>query len=167
MEGRVVTWDETVTDGAESKRTLEEPDIYGFFRDYVAAFNRSLGESPDLETVRRSFAPCFVAAGPTGVICGQNDESFSEVLEKGYAFYRSIGTRSMTLLRVDLTLIDANHQMARVFYSSEYERPDGDLVTIDFDVTYLLHIENGKLQIFAYVAGDERALLRERGLLAE
>lgn len=71
----------------------------------------------------------------------------------------------MTLLKVDLTPIDANHQMARVFYSSEYERHDGKLVAIDFDVTYMLHVENETPRIFAYVAGDERALLREHGLL--
>ena len=116
-----------------------QADIERFFRDYVAAFNRSLGESPDLDAIRAAFAPCFVAAGPTGVICGQNDEAFLEFLEQGYAFYRSIGTRSMTLLGVETTPIDANHEMARVFYSSEYERRDGGLVTIDFEVTYMLH----------------------------
>jgi hypothetical protein len=144
-----------------------QADIERFFQDYVAAFNRSLGESPDFETIQAAFAPCFVAAGPTGVICGQNDDSFREILEQGYAFYRSIGTRSMTLLSIDLTPIDANHQMARVFYSSEYQRRDGDLVTIDFDVIYMLHIENATTQIFAYVAGDEQALLREHGLVPE
>jgi hypothetical protein len=56
--------------------------------------------------------------------------------------------------------------MARVFYSSEYERSVGDLVTIDFDVTYMLHIEGATPRIFAYVAGDEQAALRENGLLA-
>jgi hypothetical protein len=142
-------------------------DIDRFFREYVAAFNRSLGEAPDLETVRTAFAPCFIGAGPTGVRCGQNDDAFLEGLEQGYAFYRSIGTRSMTLVRVDLTPIDAHHQMARVFYSSEYERPDGAQVTIDFDVTYMLHIENATPQIFAWVAGDEQALFRKHGLIPE
>lgn len=144
-----------------------QESIERFFREYVAAFNRSLGETPDYETILAAFAPCFVGAGPTGVVCGHNDDSFLRILEQGYAFYRSIGTRSMTLLRVDPTPIDANHQMARVFYSSEYERPGGDRVTIDFDVTYMLHIENAVPRIFAYVAGDERALLREHGLIPE
>jgi hypothetical protein len=38
-------------------------------------------------------------------------------------------------------------------------------VTIDFDVTYLLHLESGAPQIFAYVAGDEQGALREHGLV--
>jgi hypothetical protein len=126
-----------------------QADIERFFQDYVTAFNRSLGDTPDLETIRSAFSPCFVAAGPTGVIYGQNDDSFLEFLKQGYAFYRSIGTRSMKLLRVECTPIDANHEMARVFYSSEYESRDGALVTIDFDVTYMLHLEDGAPRIFA------------------
>lgn len=62
-----------------------QADIEDFFRRYVVAFNRSLGESPDFETIRAAFAPCFVAAGPTGIICGQNDDDFLEFLKQGYA----------------------------------------------------------------------------------
>lgn len=141
--------------------------IEQFFRDYVAAFNRSLGETPAYDAIRAAFAPSFIAAGPTGVICGQNDQAFAERLEQGYAHYRSIGTRRMTLREVALTAIDAHHQMARAFYSSEYQRRDGTLVTIDFDVTYFLQITDARPQIFGYVAGDEEALLREHGLLDE
>ena len=141
--------------------------IEQFFRDYVAAFNRSLGGTPDCEAIRAAFAPCFVGAGPTGVLCGQNDEKFAEALEQGYAFYRSIGTRRMILRGVTLTTIDSKHQMARVFYSSEYDRRDGVLVTIDFDVTYLLQMKDATPQIFAYVTGDEQGLLHEHGLIVE
>lgn len=144
-----------------------QENIERFFRDYVTAFNRSLGEAPAYEAIRAAFAPCFIAAGPTGVHCGQNDETFAEHLEQGYAFYRSIGTRRMTLRNVTLTPIDPRHQMARVFYSSEYQRSDGERVTIDFDVTYLLQILDDRPRIFAYIAGDEQALLREHGLVPD
>jgi hypothetical protein len=143
-----------------------EANIEQFFRDYVDAFNRSLEGPLDLATIRAAFAPCFVAAGPTGVRCGQNDGSFTEALEQGYAFYRSIGTRRMIFRGMTITEIDTHHRMARVFYSSEYQRRDGELVTIDFDVTYMLHLNGVTPQIFAYVFGDEHALLRQHGLIA-
>src|SRR5262245_41919825 len=143
-----------------------EANIEQFFRDYVDAFNRSLEGPPDLATIRAAFASCFVAAGPGGVSCGQNDESFTEALERGYAFYRAIGTRRMIFRKVTLTEIDTHHLMARVFYSSEYHRRDGEFVTIDFDVTYLLQLNGAIPQIFAYVAGDEHAVLRQHGLIA-
>lgn len=142
-------------------------DIEQFFRDYVAAFNQALGDTPDIEAIRTAFMPCFIGAGPAGVMCGQNDGDFLMALDQGYAFYRSIGTRSLTLVGLDLTPIDACHQMARVSYSSEYERQDGDWVTIDFDVTYMLHIEDAVPRIFAWVAGDEQAALREHGLVPQ
>jgi hypothetical protein len=143
-----------------------EAKIQQFFRDYVDAFNRSLEGPCDTAAMRAAFAPCFVAAGPTGVICGQNDESFAEVLEQGYAFYRSIGTRRMIFRGVELTAIDTHHQMARVFYASEYHRRDGESVTIDFDVTYMLQLHGASPKIFGYVAGDEQAVLRQHGLLS-
>ena len=69
--------------------------IERFFRGYVDAFNRSLEGAVDLDAIRGAFAPCFVAAGPMGVACGQNDDRFAEAPEGGYAFYREIGTRRM------------------------------------------------------------------------
>ncbi|MDR0786677.1 MAG: nuclear transport factor 2 family protein [Gemmatimonadota bacterium] len=142
-----------------------QADTARFFEDYVAAFNGALHELSDFEAVRAAFASCFVGAGPAGVVCGQNDSSFLEYLRNGYAFYRSIGTRRMILLRVEETLIDATHRMARVFYSSEYARHDGTMVTIDFDVTYMLRFADGTPRIFAFVTGDEQAALREHGLI--
>lgn len=142
-----------------------KPEIQQFFQDYVDAFNRSLAGPVDTAAIRGAYAPCFVATGPTGVISADNDESFAEFLEKGYSFYRSIGTRRMILRGVELTEIDEHHQMARVSFSSEYGRPDGEAVTIDFDLTYMLQIIGEKPEIFAYVAGDEEAVLREHGLV--
>lgn len=153
--------------------------IERFFQNYVEAYNSCLGTIPDYVTIRDSYMPCFAAAGPTGVLCAQNDDEFIAFLERGFEFYRSIGTKRMLLVKVDLTPIDDHHQMARVFFSSQYLRPGGagsdpkhdgggiETVTIDFDVTYMLHIENGSPKIFAYVAGDERAAFREHGLITE
>ena len=140
-------------------------NVEQFFRDYVAAFNRALDGTGDVAVIRNSFAPCFVAAGPTGVMCGQNDESFAQALEKGYAFYRSIGTRKMIFRGVAVIEVDDLHRMARVSYSSEYDRRDGQLVTIDFEVTYMLHLNDKALQIVADVAGDEQAVLRQHCLI--
>lgn len=143
-----------------------QPDLESFFRDYVAAFNAALHGSGDLSAVRAAFAPAFIGAGPTQVECGRNDEAFGAALESGYEFYRSIGTRRMTLRGVEVTAIDPAHRMARVRYSSEYERKsDGETVNIDFEVVYLLQISDGRPLIFGFVSGDEQAVLRQHGLV--
>ena len=49
------------------------------------------------------FLPRFIAAGPDGVSTGRQDAAFRRLLAKGYAFYRSIGTRRMTAKRVETT----------------------------------------------------------------
>jgi hypothetical protein len=141
-----------------------KPNYDAFFAGYIDAFNRSLGDSVDADGIRSHFADCFVGAGPTGSSCGANDDSFVETLHQGYAFYRSIGTRRMSVRRVEVTEIDANHDMVRVFYGADYEK-DGRSFTIDFDVVYLLETVDGATKIFAFIAGDEMALYRQHGLV--
>lgn len=142
-----------------------QADLNRFFQDYVAAYNRSLDGAVDTTTIRASFAACFVAAGPAGTACGQNDETFMAGLDQTYAFYRSIGTQSLELLHLEVMPLDAAHAMARVFYQGRYRKPSREDVTIPFDVTYLLQAQGGHPKIFAFVAGNEMALYRQHGLI--
>ena len=139
--------------------------VAGFFQGYVDAFNRSLGGEVDVAGIRAHFSDCFVGAGPRGVQCGQNDDSFTEALHQGYAFYKDIGTKAMAVRGVTTTPIDETHQMARVAYRATYAKPSGEDVAIDFTVTYLLASRGESYEIFAFIAGDEMALYREHGLL--
>jgi hypothetical protein len=138
-----------------------------FFRGYVEAFNRSLEESVDVAGIRAHFSPCFVAAGPNGVQCGHNDDAFAETLQKGYAFYKSIGTKAMAVRGVTTTPIDEIHHMAKVDFRASYEKADGEKIDIDFAVTYMLAARGESFEIFAFVAGDEMALYRKHGLVAD
>jgi hypothetical protein len=141
------------------------PDFDRFFAAYTDAYNRSLGDRVDHDAIVASFADCFVAAGPGGVNCGKNDDSFRAALDQGFAFYKSIGTRKMSVRRVDVTPIDELHHMAKVHYRADYEKRGGEAVGIDFDVTYLLQTRDGVSRIFAFVAGDEMGAYRRHGLV--
>ena len=142
------------------------PDFDAFFSGYVAAYNRSLGDRVDADGIRAHFSDSFIAAGPDAVMTGDNDESFSETLEKGYAFYKSIGTKKMEFTGVEVTDIDETHYLARVSYRAEYEK-DGEIIAIPFSVSYLLERRGERLKIFGFVAGDEMALYRQYGLAPE
>jgi hypothetical protein len=144
---------------------IMQPDFDRFFRNYVEAYNRSLGERVDHDAIRSKFAGCFIAAGPGGVACGQNDDSFRTALDGGYAFYKSIGTRNLSLRRVDVTPIDQLHHMAKVHYRADYQKKSGEAVSIDFDVTYILQTRDGATRIFAFIAGDEMGVYRQHGLI--
>lgn len=140
------------------------PDYDTFFAGYVDAYNRSLGDTVDTDGIRAYFADSFIGSGPTGSRCGLNDESFADSLRQGYAFYRSIGTRCLSLRRLDVSEIDAAHDQVRVFYRAEYEKA-GQPISIDFDVVYLLQTVTGKTTIFAFISGDETALYKQYGLI--
>jgi hypothetical protein len=141
--------------------------IEAFFAGYVDAFNRSLGEQVDADGIRRYFSSCFVGAGPRGVQCGQNDESFTEALEQGYAFYRQIGTQAMAVRDITSIPVDDAHSLARVAYRASYEKPGGESLDLDFEVSYLLATQGETYEIFAFITGDELALYQEHGLLPD
>ena len=140
------------------------PDFDHFFKVYADAYNRSLGDRVDYDAIVSSFTDCFVAAGPEGVNCGKNDDGFRAALDSGYAFYKSIGTRKMSVRRVDVTPIDDRHHMAKVHYRADYAKR-GRGTSIDFDLTYLLQTRDGVSRIFAFIAGDEMGAYRKHGLV--
>lgn len=140
-------------------------NIPAFFESYANLYNRALAGENVFGEIMSRFSPRFIAAGPDGVSTGREGAAFRRMLAKGYAFYRSIGTRKMTAKRVETTPIDATHKMAKVFYCAEYRKPDGSDLKIDFDVTYFLDVSTTKPKIFGFVAGDEMALYRQHGLI--
>ena len=145
---------------------MDLPNYDDFFREYAQAFERSLGESVDVAAIRGFFAEAFVSAGVGGqVAAGANDEAFAETLKQGYAFYKSIGTRSMSVDRVEAEALYENHDRVRVFYSAGYRKKDGAEISIPFDVLYLLQRRTGGPRIFGFIAGDEMAAFKSHGLV--
>lgn len=144
-----------------------DTDFDLYFRDYGDLFNRALKGQLVLDEIRGKFADCFIAAVPAGVTCGHNDHKFGSVLDQGYDFYRRIGTKRMSVTKVDPTPIDDRHVLVRVGWRADYEKPNGEAVQIDFEVTYLMRDAKPHPQIFAFVGGDETALYEQHGLLPD
>lgn len=140
-----------------------------FFADYEKRMNDALGDPPrfDIQATSAAFANCWVEASPVGIVCGKNDETFLEQIPKGYEFYRSIGTQSMNVTNLEVTMLDDLHAVAKVSWDSRYVKKDGVDVQIEFDIFYFVQIKDGEPKIFAYVTGDERKALREYGLIAD
>ena len=140
------------------------PDFDSYFESYAALYNRALADTSALKDIMARFSECFIAAGPGGVNCGENNEAFRKELEEGYGFHTQIGTKRMSKMRCEVTGIDATHHMVKVFYHADYEKSRKQ-VGLDFDVTYLLDSGKGEPKIFAFIAGDEMAAYRRAGLL--
>ena len=141
--------------------------IQQFFEAYAARTNRALGDDPvvDVDGVTGSFADSFIEASPNGVACGKNDDQFREVIPKGMEMYRSIGTKSMRILSLDIIPLDDYHTQVKVHWEAFYEKKDGNTLTIDFYVIYFLQTLNGPPKIFAYITGDEQKVYQDYGLV--
>jgi hypothetical protein len=137
-----------------------------FFTRYARRMNAALkpGGTVDINGFVASFAPYFVEASPAGVVGGKNGLRFRLMLPRGVAFYRRIGTTSMTITSMRVTPLDERHAMARVRWVAHYLK-DGRRLRIPFTNIYLLHFERGRPRIFAYVTGDERKVLADHGLI--
>ncbi|HZY79361.1 MAG TPA: hypothetical protein VFE50_07560 [Cyclobacteriaceae bacterium] len=148
---------------SKRKKNIEE-----FFSKYESNFNTALnGDGSGVaDAVQPFFANCFVESGPTGVICGQNNDEFVDRISQNFQFYRGIGSKGMNILSKDITLLDDLHATVNVYWRYTYEK-DSSEGTIDFHVIYFLTTVDGDLKIFSYIAGDEMKALREHGLITE
>lgn len=135
------------------------------FERYENFFNRALAGDVDEETGAALYAPEFIAASPAGVMTGKNDAHFMQVMAQGYERYRATGTKGMRIRDIRLSPIDDHHCVAHVGWTATYARKDEPDIAIDFDVHYLVQRLDGEPKVFGWVAGDEQALLRERGIL--
>ena len=138
--------------------------IEQFFEAYEARFADGLAGRAVAEETAKDFADFFVEASPKGIIGGKNDQEFCDRVPKGYDFYRSIGITKMEIRQLDITELNELHYMVEVYWESFYEK-DGEADSIEFSVIYFLQHLNETLKIFAYITGDEQAVLKERGLV--
>jgi hypothetical protein len=138
-----------------------------FFTEYEARTNRALSATPDVDTeaIAQAFADCFIEASPNGINCGKNDEQFRAVIPQGFAFYRSIGTKSMRVDSLRITHLDDYHSMVKVYWDSRYTKKDGIEEAIEFNVIYFLQMIDTEPKIFAYITGDEQKAMQQRGLI--
>ena len=141
-----------------------EAAVRKLFERYESFFNRSLGDAVDMDEVASLYASDFIAASPAGVMTGKNDDQLKQVMERGYARYRAIGTKQMRLRDVRIVPIDEHHCLAHVAWTATYAREDQADTSIDFDVHYLVQKLDGEAKVFGWVSGDEQALLKKHGI---
>lgn len=136
-----------------------------FFDNYANHFNSALKGNCDVEATAKSFAACFVAANPAGVMCGNNDAQFRSSMLQGYLFYQNIGVTSMQIRFAQISPLDDFHDMVKIAWRCSYTRKDQSNGEIEFDNIYFTQTISGATRIFAYITGDEQAVLREHGLV--
>jgi len=149
-------------------QTSTEQTLRGFFDAYAARFNAALKPPYDVDTagMTAAFAPYFVESSPVGVQGGKNGLLFRLLLPRGLAHYKAIGTTSMDIGDLQITPIDGQHYMCRVHWDSRYVRVSDDTAQrIEFDNIYFVRVGDEGPKIFAFITGDEEAVLKQHGLV--
>lgn len=141
-----------------------ETAVRGLFARYESFFNRSLGDSMDMDELGSFYTPEFIGAAPAGVRTAKNDDEFRQVMAQVYGHYREIGTREMRIRNLRLSPIDELHCLAHVDWAATYDRKDQPDVVLEFTVHYLVQTMNAEPQIFGWISGDEQALLKKHGI---
>jgi hypothetical protein len=141
-----------------------EAAVKELFDRYETCVNQALTGKPDLEASVGFFAAAYVAASPAGIMGGKNDEALKTAVAQNYAHYRAIGTQAMRIRDTRVTPIDDHHCIAHVAWTATYTRKDKSDVTIDFEVHYLVQLLDGAPKIFAWISGDEEAVLKQHGI---
>jgi hypothetical protein len=143
---------------------MMEAQVKALFQRYENAMNQALAGKPDLEETATFYAAAFIAATPTGVMAGKNDEALKRIMDQGYSHYRAIGTKAMHVRNIRVSPIDDHYGIAHVAWIATYIRKDKSNVTIDFDVHYLVQQLDDALKIFGWISGDEQAVLKAHGI---
>lgn len=134
------------------------------FERYAKLNAEGLAGTVDLDEVAGLYASDFISATPAGVLGGKNDAALKDVMAKGFERQRAIGTGSMVIRHLRMTMIDDLHCIAHVAWTGAYARPEGPDVKIDFEVHYLVQVINGAAKVFGWISGDETAVLKQHGI---
>jgi len=140
--------------------------IDDLFNQYSNIFNKAVKEGViDIESTAELYSECFIGANPLGVQCGKNDKEFRVALQKGYAFYKDIGITSMEIVSKEITFLDEFHTMVKVRWKSSFIKKDDTAGNVEFENIYIAQTNENKHKVFAWITGNEQAVLKEIGLI--
>ncbi|MFC7377674.1 hypothetical protein [Brevundimonas sp. GCM10030266] len=134
------------------------------FDSYSEVFNEALKGKPDLAALAALYEDSFIGAVPAGVMAGSKGKEFDEAMSAGFDRSRKIGTKSMSVQRVEVENIDPIHVMARVDWRATYETSTGEK-QIDFTNVYLVRVIDNRATVFGWITGDEEAELKKHGIV--
>ena len=140
-----------------------EQAVRQLFERYEGHFNAGLKGEVDLPAVAALYADSFIAASPSGLFAGKNDEEFKKVTVQGFKHYRETGVQQMMVSDLHVSVIDELHGLARVEWSATYKVKGAEKI-IAFTNVYLVRLEGAAAKVFGWITGDEEALLRQHGI---
>jgi hypothetical protein len=142
------------------RREVEE-----FFAGYEARVNAALGEPPvvDVEGIAEAYAEHVIEAHPGGVTYFEK-EQFRAAIPQVFERQRSIGSKSMRMVSLEVTPVDDHHWAGKVRWEARYERGHrGCACRVRRDIPRPVgRRTTADLRLHR---GDEEGFLKEKGLI--
>ena len=147
--------------------TKLETKVRALFDAYAKRSDDALQDPPreDVDGVAAAFAPYFVGSSPRGVMGGANDEQFRAMIPQGFARYRAVGGKHMTIRGLKVTELDHCHAIADVDWDFAYTNKAGQSGHVTFTNFYFVTTADGAAKVFGYVTPDEDQAMRDHGLI--
>lgn len=144
-----------------------ETKVRALFDAYGKRADDALHTPPveDVDGLVSSFAEFFVESSPKGVAGGANDERFRASIPQGYARYRDVGGKHLTIKGLKVIPLDHCHAVADVDWDFAYTNRAGESGHVTFTNFYFVTTASGSPKIFAYVTPDEEQAMAEHGLV--
>lgn len=143
---------------------MPAPDYHALFVRYADALNRSLSGSDEIGTIRSFYAETSLALGQDGSMKAASNEELGAILAHVHEFYVRVRVQSIAVERAEVSELAPRHHRVLVHFVARYLLK-GSEVAIPFWVTYLCQEREDGPKIFAFIAGDEMALLRQHGII--
>ncbi|KRA55370.1 hypothetical protein [Devosia sp. Root635] len=147
--------------------TKLETQVRALFDAYAKRSDDALQNPPkeDIDGVVSAFAPFFVESSPRGVIGGANDDRFRSMIPQGFARYRQVGGKHMTVKGLKVIELDHCHAVADVDWDFAYTNKAGQSGHVTFTNFYFVTIAGGTPKVFGYVTPDEEQAMKDHGLV--
>ena len=144
-----------------------ETKVRALFDAYGKHADDALRDPPveDIDGFVASFAAYFVGSSPKGVMGGANDDQLRKVIPQGYAHYRAVGGKHMTIKGLKVIELDHCHAVADVDWDFAYTNRAGKSGHVTFTNFYFVTTADGTPKIFGYVTPDEEQAMQEHGLV--
>lgn len=147
--------------------TKLETKVRALFDAYAKRSDDALQTPPleDVDGVAAAFAPYFVGSSPRGVMGGANDDQFHTMIPQGFARYRAVGGKHMTIKGLNVIELDHCHAVADVDWDFAYTNKAGESGHLTFTNFYFVTTADGPAKIFGYVTPDEQQAMQDHGLV--
>lgn len=134
--------------------------VANFFEQYEIGANTF-----NVDLVTTEFTDEFLAADPTGVYAGQNNEAFKQAIPERQKQFAEMGFQEARILSVDQDVLDDHYVKAKVHWEMKFLK-NQETIEAQFYITYFLFVQNEQAKIAFYISHEsEEETMKRLGLL--